>query len=300
MKRFSIGLLFFCLASPLMASEIEGFTEPYRNIDVAAAEPGIIEKIHVKEGERVAAGQLIAELNHDVLKASLAIADKTRNARGKLESAKAESRLKQERLEKLKILLGRNHASQEEVDRTQVEMEVAAADLLNAEEELEIRDLEYHRTMTQIEMRMIRSPIDGWVTKQFVDQGEYVSPTNPVVFNVVQLDPLMAVFSVPGDNIKNISTEQKVTVTMGEQRTPVTGVVEFIAPITDAKSLTTQVKVRLENLEGKLRSGDRCYLNMDIRPTEQQQAIINDGEATPTKSAQVPLIFPRSVDSSLR
>lgn len=299
MKHHTIGLLIMCLASPLAASEIEGFTEPYRNIDVAAPEAGIIEQILVKEGERVSAGQLLAELNHDVLKASLAIADLARNARGKLESAKAELRLKQERLEKLKILLDRNHASQEEVDRTQVEMEVAKADLLTAEEELQVRSLEYERTMTQIEMRMIRSPIDGWVTKQFVDQGEYVSPTNPVVLNVVQLDPLMAVFSVPGDNIKNITSEQRVTVTIGEQRTPITGLVEFIAPITDAKSLTTQVKVRLDNKDGKLRSGDRCYLNMDIRPSEQQQATIEENN-TPAQSAQVPMIFPRSVNSSLR
>ncbi len=260
-----------CLSGQFaISSEIEGFTEPYRNIDVAAADSGIISEMKVKEGEKVTKGQLLSELNNDVLKASLDIAERSRKSEGKLKSAKAEMRLKQERLTKLNILLQRQHASQEEVDRTAVEKEVAEAQLLNVEEELLIRSLEYDRIQVQIELRMVRSPLDGVVTKVSKDVGEFVSPADPVVVSIVQLDPLKAVFSVPGSAIDQIEQDGKISVLLGEGRGLVTGTVEFISPVTNAESGTTQIKVLLPNPNGEIRSGERCFITLKGDPKTQQ------------------------------
>ncbi|MCA9168601.1 MAG: efflux RND transporter periplasmic adaptor subunit, partial [Planctomycetales bacterium] len=53
------------LAWPTVANavEIQGFTEPYQDIDVAAAEAGIVEAIHVSEGDRVHENQLLLQLD---------------------------------------------------------------------------------------------------------------------------------------------------------------------------------------------------------------------------------------------
>ena len=43
-------------------SEIEGFTEPYADINMAAAEMGTLANVAVKDGDVVKSGQLIANL----------------------------------------------------------------------------------------------------------------------------------------------------------------------------------------------------------------------------------------------
>src|SRR5262249_194932 len=67
-----------------------GFTEPFRRIDVAAAERGTVAKLCVREGERVTKGQPLAILDKEVLEVSRAIATTAADAKGKLESATAE------------------------------------------------------------------------------------------------------------------------------------------------------------------------------------------------------------------
>jgi len=296
MKRTQCGQLIACFAIAVIAatttnytiqaSEIEGFTEPFRQIDVAAAEAGILDKILVKEGDEIQKGQLLGELNYEVLSASLKIADTSRKATGKASSAKAELRLKTERYEKLKQLLERQHATQEEVDRTAVEKEVSEAQLLVVEEERTIRNLEYDRIQQQIELRKLRSPINGSVTRQHKDTGEFVSPNDPVVVTVVQLDPLVAVFSVPGKVLDHIKPNQELSVVVGDKKTKVVGSVQYVSPVINAESGTAQVKVQLPNPNRELRSGSRCFLVLPgITLDEPEQAVENTPErATPLKS----------------
>ena len=63
-----------CLSARATATSFEGFTEPYRKIEVAAAEAGVVEKLSVREGDRVAKGQTLATLDTDVLVVSQKIA----------------------------------------------------------------------------------------------------------------------------------------------------------------------------------------------------------------------------------
>ncbi len=280
------ALLLMAWCSPLLqAAEFEGFTEPYRNIDVAAADSGIVDQLAVKEGDAVLKGQLLGQLNLDVLQATLEIADRTRNAMGKLKSAEAELRLKSERLAKLQLLLGRKHATQEEVDRTAVEKDVAEAQLLAVQEELVIRKLEYDRIQKQIDTRILRSPIDGVVTRVYKDQGEFVAPTDPVVMNVVQLDPLVCVFSIPVIAARELQEDAEVTLQISDAKQAVKGVIEFVSPVTDAQSGTVQLKVRLSNTERKYRSGDKCWLVLQGIPALEQKVAAPVEKSVP-RSAQ--------------
>ena len=58
------------LASPPMsARQVDGFTEPYRTINVAALESGVITRLDAHEGEVVCKGQVLATLDSDLLEA---------------------------------------------------------------------------------------------------------------------------------------------------------------------------------------------------------------------------------------
>ena len=248
------------LTSSMSAAEIEGFTEPYRDLEVASTDTGIVSLINVKEGDLVQKDQVLGSLDQSLLKATLEIADRGRNAKGRVNSAQADVRLKTERVEKLKLLHERKHATQEELDRSLVEKEVSEAQLLAVQEEILVRGLEYDRIQIQLEQRQVRSPIDGVVTQVHRDVGEFVSGNDPVIATIVQLDPLIATYSVPSLMSQGIQPNTSVDMLVGDARLPVKGVVDYVAPVTDAQSGTILVKVRVPNPKREYRSGEKCLL----------------------------------------
>ena len=259
------------LSLPRLASAepIDGFTEPFRTIDVASAETGIITKILVREGEFVHRGQFLASLDVDVLQAHLAIAERESQSRGTLESARAEQRLRQDRLDKLQQLRAKGIARQEEVDRARTDLTIAEAQGVSAEDALAIKRLECKKIKVQIERRIVCAPIDGVVNAIHKEEGEHVSTADPQVVTLVQLDPLLAVFSMSASQTALLCAGQHVTVhpvriakNGSMDAIPVVGVVEFVSPVTHAESSTVLVTIRFDNSDGLFRSGEHCWLKL--------------------------------------
>lgn len=251
---------------------IEAFTEPYREISLAAGEMGTLASLSVREGDAVAAGTVLATLDDRVLRAALEVARQSMQAEGPLKSAEADVRLKQNELEKLLTLRDRSHASQREVDRVQMEMSVAEARLLSAQEDLAVRRLEFRRIEAQLEQRQVRAPIDGVVTEVLKDTGEFVSPSDPVVARVAQLDPLLVVFSVPLAQRQAVTRHQRVALQLGSASQTAEGIVEYVSPTADASNTSVRVKVRLANPDGQWQAGEHATLMLNAAPAASQPA----------------------------
>lgn len=242
---------------------IDGFTEPYADISMAASEMGTLTELFVKEGDTVTSGQLLAKLDDAVLKASLAIAKAGMEAEGEVMTAQTQLDLKQVELKKLTELFRRNHASQQELDRVGGEVKIADARLQSVREERTVRRLEYARIQAQLKQREIRSTIDGIVVHVARDRGEFVSPSDPAVVRIVQLNPLLIVFSVPNQHRGELTTGQRIQVRIGTRQEPASALVEFVSPTADASSGTFLTKVRLPNENGQWHSGEKSVLILD-------------------------------------
>lgn len=250
--------------------QLDGFTEPYLTTNVATAETGVILSVSAREGEVVKKGQVLATLDNDVHLALLAIAAEQMNSLGKLDSAQAELELQERKLEKLKTLREKGLARPEELERTRTDVAIARAQLLAIKEDLAVRKLEYERTRLQLDRRTIRAPHNGTIAKTHKQEGEFVAPNEPVLFTLVQLDPLWATFSVPSHQAGAFRARQKVQVNIDGNSARAAGVVELVSPVTDAESGTVRIKVRIENPKGLYRSGERCTLT--IPPVLQSAA----------------------------
>lgn len=251
-----------------IATEIEAFTEPYRDVAIAAAEMGTIASVSVKEGDLVTGGTVVASLDDQVLRAGLEVARGSSQATGTLKSATADLEMKATEIRKLQELRERDHASQREVDRTTLEHQIAAARVQAVREELQIKSLECARIGAQLEQRLIRSPIDGVITEVLKDSGEFVSPSDPVVVRVVQLDPLLVVFSVPLTLRKSVVQDQTVRLKLDSSATAAEGVVEYVSPTADASNTSVRVKVRLPNPNGQWQAGERAVLLIDANSAD--------------------------------
>lgn len=263
MSRLAVcAMLFFTLITSVTHAEIEAFTEPHRTINIAAVEPGIIIELHVKEGDKVSHDQPLADLNQDVLKATLEIARAQRDATSALRSAEAELKLRADRLSKLEQLRDQGNASEEEVFRANLEHEVATAHVLTAKESLEIKALEHERIRLQLSQRTVRSTIDGFVTHIHREKGEFVTPVDPVVMTVVQLDPLAVVFSVPASTAGRFQPNQSLPIRIEGEKKAIEGKIELISPVINAESQTVRLRVLIPNPGFKYRSGARGYLDI--------------------------------------
>jgi RND family efflux transporter MFP subunit len=252
-------------ASAVLAQDTEqvpGFTEPYRRIQVACSETGIVATVDVRVGQRVEGGQTLATLESSEHRALLELAEHQMAAQGRLEAAMAEARLRQARLENVTELAAQGYANGEELQRAQMESEVADAHVQSAREDLVARALECRKIQAQLANRMVHAPQNGVVVEILKKPGEFVSYNDPNVCVLVELDRLLATFCVPEERAASLKVGQTLRLRFGAQPQLADGTIEVISPVTDAESSTVRLQLLLENLDGRHRAGERCTLEL--------------------------------------
>jgi RND family efflux transporter MFP subunit len=254
-------LLLGSTVSGLGATDIQGFTEPYRSVNVASPEQGIVTKVLVRVGEKVTKDQPIAVLDDEIHQILFETARERKDARGKLESAEAELSMRLTRLEKLQELFLQGFGRREEVQRANADHEIAQAALKTAREDLVEDQWEFKKIEAELARRVIRAPIDGVVTARLKEPGEYVAPNEPNVIEMVEIDQLLAKFPMKPTMARTLRLSQQVNVRFEGGRT-VQGVIDEISPVVDAQSGTIKVKVRIDNRDNALLSGERCSISL--------------------------------------
>ncbi|MCA9136405.1 MAG: efflux RND transporter periplasmic adaptor subunit [Planctomycetales bacterium] len=250
----------------VQATEVQGYMEPIRTIEVASDETGTVAEVLVRQGQAVEEGQPLLRLNSQVHLAQLEIAKQQMNSEGRLDAARAEVELTSQRLEKIESLRKSGHARQAEFSRAVKELKVAEANLQSVTEELETRRLEHERLLTQLDRRIIRAPAPGIITELHKQPGEFVAPNKPDVVTLVQLDKLIATFALLGHQAGQRSIGQKISLKLDEtdqtaNQTAI-GTVAFISPVTEAESGTVLVKIEISNPDAQARSGSRCSIQL--------------------------------------
>lgn len=247
---------------PSQAAEeiLDAYTEPYQVIRLAAPEAGLLQKLLVRPGEALQAGQVVAELDSAVLTAELAAAKTRAAANGRRRGAAAESALRKSRLEKIRLLHAERSATPEELQRGEADVAIADANLQTAEEEEDIAASQVVTIAAQLERRRIRSPIDGIVATLHKEPGEFVNATAPEVATIVRLDVLKVKLHLPQSIAAKLRCGQTVELSLLDSSGRVPAKVEFVAPFTDPDTRTVRVELRIENAGLGVRSGERCRM----------------------------------------
>lgn len=220
---------------------------------------GRVVALAVEEGDRVAAGDVLARIDDERLKLELARAQAELN------------RLRQD-LERQRKMHQRNMISTEALEQLQYQYEAQEAAIGLARLELSYT--------------AITSPIDGVVSERMIKVGNTVSTTEPV-FQVTALDPLIATLHVPERELARLAPGQtaalRVDAIPGER---FVGVIDRISPVVDAASGTFRATVELRDASGRLRPG--MFGRFDIVYDRREDVVlvpveavrIEDGEAS--------------------
>jgi len=263
--RFAASLFVFAASAVQAAAadeplEVLSYLEPYRSIEIAAVETGVIADIRVREGDRVKTGDVLLVLDNEITEARLAIAKVNAQGTGRLMATQAEVDLQQQRHDQLARLMSSGTSNAAEMARQKVSLAQAKGNHIIAEEELEIFVLQVAQIEAELKRRVLTTPIDGIVVDIAKDIAEPVGlgggRDENYLVRVVQIDQLRCVGHLPAAFARSLAVGEQLDLRV-EDGAPLTarGVVEFVSPVIDPATATVRVHLKIDNTSGALRSG---------------------------------------------
>ncbi len=201
---------------------------PEAEADVVTKTSGVVLKIHVEEGDRVSAGQVLAQLDSD-------------RQRLTLKQSEANLRKLENDFKRQQELIGRKLISQDVFDRSRYDL-----DTQRASHDMSKLELSYTE---------IRAPIAGVVSRRNVKVGNLIQINQPL-FKIDDFDPLEAIINVPEREMRLIQAKQPVQMLVDALPDAVfTGLVARVSPVVDAATGTFRVVAQFKDDSGQLRSG---------------------------------------------
>jgi HlyD family secretion protein len=145
------------------------------SVDVGSQVTGKVSHLFVDFNSPVKKGQLVAQIDPTVYQAQL------RQAQGQLASAQADVTLKQQNLERKKILVPLRAASQLDLDQ-------AVAELAQAQATVTVQQAALQSAQANLNYCSITAPVNGIVIARKVDEGQTViaAMSTPVLFTIAQ------------------------------------------------------------------------------------------------------------------
>jgi HlyD family secretion protein len=144
-----------------------GTIEPERDVEVRSRIAGIVEKVHVDEGDVVEVDQPLVEIERDLLEAQV------REAQAALDGARVERHYAKVALDRSAELKSGGASSLQKYDDARSRYERARAGVSQAEARLE-------NLSTQLSYATVRSPMAGRVLGVHVEEGAAVAPVTSV------------------------------------------------------------------------------------------------------------------------
>ena len=300
--------------------------EPNVTTTVGAMVAGRINKIGVREGDRVIAGKTqLVELDRRAREIALreneAVVERTRQKWNELKTGYRREEVAQrkaefdeqkaiaERAEKdwqrADQLFRDQFISRSELDRVKSEWAAAkekqnrlqaALELAErgprqeeiAQAEAEFREAEAQRDLIAYELSRTKvvAPFTGYVVKKHADVGGWVNPGDRLM-DVVDLDPIFATGPV-GERRVDILKEG-LTAKVGLDAIPgrvFDGRIAHIVPQADVRSRTFPVKVSIANADGRLKSGMLARVTVQV-PAERASLVVPKDAVLQQGGAQI-------------
>ena len=244
--------------------------EPDRVTNVGSQVVGIVERMHVKRGDLVQAGQVLISLRSDVERASAYAARTRASVDAEILAAKTGVTLAEIKQSRAEALLAQNFVSPQAVELARGELEVARQKLKQVQGQQKIWIEERGIAEAQLELRTVRSPFAGVVVERFVNAGERVD--DRPLMRLAVIDPLRVELLVPTAQFGTVKRGDSVAVSPelpGAQT--VSATVTHVDHVLDAASNSFRVQLTLPNPSYSLPAGLRCKADLSpISPTAKE------------------------------
>jgi multidrug efflux system membrane fusion protein len=215
-----------------------GRTEPDRIATLRSEVKGLVNEVHVKEGERVRQGQKIISLEKS-------------DYVSRLQSAKATLKQREVELKGAQALKAQGYQSQTALAQANANLEMAKADTVSFE--------------LAVSRSQITAPFDGIINQRFVEVGDFLKEGDNIAI-LVDLDPLVITANVTEMNVQALKTQQQATGRMvsGDM---LQGKIRYISSISEPGTNTFKIEVEVPNPDFSRMAGMSTELALPLETT---------------------------------
>jgi len=235
-----------------------GFTKPSEQRGLNFNAPGVVMKVHVKEGDFVKAGTLLAEQDDRVEQQHAKGVEI--EAKSQLQIAAAEAELKEKDFElhkkedlfKRTIKIGdETYYGATEIEVKQAELDKAISDARAklAKEQNHKSQFELAEDNAKIAQKKLYATTDGIVQAINVHEGELTTndPKTPVI-EMVKNSPLFIEIDLPIKIADGLKLNQKLQVRYDDPKaTPMTAEIVFFKPTADPATQQQHIRLQMDN-----------------------------------------------------
>jgi multidrug efflux pump subunit AcrA (membrane-fusion protein) len=256
-----------------------GDIAPYAQVTIYSKVQGWVEKINFREGDRVKVGQVLAILDGREAEATVAQSKASLEAviarlkqvkataeetiQSQIQQAKANLDFAEEDLKRFRELHQKDFISRQQLDQARTNYSVAKAaydlalnsirqktwenDIALAEAQVQQAKATLDLNRAQLANLIILAPMNGKITKRYVDPGIMVKDTTPILA-MMDLDEVKMMVNVIEKELIRLQIGQavKVTVTAFPNRL-FQGRIAIITPALDLQSRTAEIQISIPN-----------------------------------------------------
>ena len=235
---------------------IDCMIEPNIMVELSSPVSGVLDTLTVDKSDNVTKGQLVATLKSEVEMVSV-----------------------QTSAEHLKL----SNLEHERAVELYREKAITLSDKDKSENEKNLFELELQQAKANLDLRQIKSPIDGVVVKRYAMPGEFVE-TKPIL-QLAQLDPLKIEVVSPVSNYGKIIKGMKARILpeFGDYDDLIAEVV-VVDKVIDAASGTFGVRLELANKDYAIPGGLKCrvsFIDEVVKAKQVANATVTPAQIEP-------------------
>ena len=148
-----VGTVFFCglfLSLTAQAAAYDCLIEPTQTVDLASPVTGLLEKVFVKRGDLVTAGQTLASLESRAEQAANDLAKFKSEQTGPTQTAESKIEFSKRKFGRRSVMASEKLLPKQESDDAEAEFKLAEAELVVAKENREMAKIEYRQRSCQV------------------------------------------------------------------------------------------------------------------------------------------------------
>jgi RND family efflux transporter MFP subunit len=275
---------------------------------ILARATGYIRKRYVDIGDRVKAGQVVAEveapeLDQQILQANATIdqvKSSVQQAEAAIQQGRANENLARLTAGRMANLLGRGVISKQDNDNAQAQYAAQQANV----EALNKAAAAMRSSVTAAEANLarlnqiktyqtVRAPFDGVITLRNVDTGALVNEGSTLLFRVAQTGTLRTYINLPQSDADSVKPGQRAIISISEiAGRKFEGVVTRTSNALDPATRTLLTEVQVQNRDGRLMPGMFAQVDLTVPRKYPPLLIAGDTLVVRSDGPQVAVVQP--------